>query len=216
MRYVVPIDAESSEASTTEFSTSDEFYPACENIDSNFFEEMADVNMSENELPPIEQIQVLNPENVNLITNFTLTLRNAPSQIQDLLRTLGEGQISTQLSSTDRDTTLLTNDSNVEKVMKKDASFEKWNDDSLSWTSHYYLLKTQCHIYKPLLVTDEAVCMKIYESIPEPQRQSIRGYWIRCGEKEQFDWKEMLSVFHEEYFDKVGAQKAERKLLAMR
>ncbi|KAI0991005.1 hypothetical protein K3495_g17182, partial [Podosphaera aphanis] len=58
--------------------------------------------------------------------------------------------------------------------------------------------------------------MKIYGSIPEPQRQRIRGYWIRCGDKEKFDSNEFLMECNKEYFDKIGAQKAKKKLLSMR
>ncbi|KHJ35738.1 hypothetical protein EV44_g3616 [Erysiphe necator] len=58
--------------------------------------------------------------------------------------------------------------------------------------------------------------MKIYESIPEPKRQRTRRYWIDCGEKEIYNWKEMLNICQEKFFDRVEAQKAERKLLVMR
>lgn len=58
--------------------------------------------------------------------------------------------------------------------------------------------------------------MKIYESIPEDKGQRIRGYWIECRKKEIYNWKEISDVCHEEFFDKVEAQKAERRILAMR
>ena len=158
------------------------------------------------------------PEEVDQLTNLLAVLRNGPTEVQGYLKGLMQGQIPTIPTSKEcqQGTGAESLPAESEKVMKRDATFEKWNGEPLTWTPHYYLLKTQCRVYKPLLVTDEAICMKIYESIPEPQRQRIRGYWIRCGEKETFNWKEMLSVCHNEYFDQVGAQKAERKLLSMR
>lgn len=71
----------------------------------------------------------------------------------------------------------------VNHPMILDAEFEKWDKNILTWTPHYYFLKIQCKIYQPLLVTDEVVFKKIYESIPEPKRQRISGYWIECGKK---------------------------------
>lgn len=59
----------------------------------------------------------------------------------------------------------------------------------MSWKPHYYFLKAQCEVYEPLLVSQKAVCMKIYESIPEPKQQRIRGYWIKCGDTGRYDWK---------------------------
>ena len=58
--------------------------------------------------------------------------------------------------------------------------------------------------------------MKIYGSIPEPQRQKIRGYWMQCGEREEFNSRDLLAQCNAEYFDQIGVQKAEKKLLSMR
>ncbi|KAI0991233.1 hypothetical protein K3495_g16954, partial [Podosphaera aphanis] len=58
--------------------------------------------------------------------------------------------------------------------------------------------------------------MKIYQSIPEPQRQRIRNHWMKCGAERNYNWKEFLVQCNEAYFDKVGAEKAERKLHSMK
>ncbi|KAI0991236.1 hypothetical protein K3495_g16951, partial [Podosphaera aphanis] len=58
--------------------------------------------------------------------------------------------------------------------------------------------------------------MKIYQSIPEPQRQRIRNHWMKCGAERNYNWKEFLVKCNEAYFDKVGAEKAERKLHSMK
>ncbi|KAI1005392.1 hypothetical protein K3495_g2830 [Podosphaera aphanis] len=100
--------------------------------------------------------------------------------------------------------------------MKRDPTFDKWDGKPSSWTPHFHFLKVQCRVYGPSLGSEEALCMKIYGSIPEPQRQKIRGYWIRCGDKEKFDSKDFLMEWNKEYFDKIGAQKAKKKLLSMR
>ncbi|KAI0991830.1 hypothetical protein K3495_g16357, partial [Podosphaera aphanis] len=71
-------------------------------------------------------------------------------------------------------------------------------------------------VYMPLLVTEEAVCMKIYESIPEPQRQRIRGYWIQCGRENVYDHEKLLDECNKRFYDKIGAEKAEKKLHSMK
>ncbi|KHJ31294.1 putative eka-like protein [Erysiphe necator] len=58
--------------------------------------------------------------------------------------------------------------------------------------------------------------MRLDAKLEKWDGKSVRGYWIDCGEKETYNWKEMLEVCYEEFFDRVEAQKAERKLLAMR
>lgn len=153
-------------------------------------------------------------ENTIRITN---AIENAPPEVQKYLLEILEGQ-TTKLPEVPAATGPKRSESTLfpEETIKRDAKFEKWDGKSLSWTPHYYFLKAQCRVYKPLLVTDEAVCLKIYESIPEPQRQRIRGYWIRCGEDENFNWKEFLEECNVQYFDQIGADKAERKLSKMR
>ncbi|KAI0992021.1 hypothetical protein K3495_g16165, partial [Podosphaera aphanis] len=101
-------------------------------------------------------------------------------------------------------------------VMKRDCKFDKWDGESHSWPPHFFFLKMQCKVYLPLLVTEEAVCMKIYESIPEPQRQRIRGYWMRIGQANVYDHKELLEECNNKFFDKIGAEKAEKRLHSMR
>ncbi|KAI1000131.1 hypothetical protein K3495_g8064 [Podosphaera aphanis] len=80
-----------------------------------------------------------------------------------------------------------------------------------SWTPHYHFLKVQCRVYMPLLVTEEAVCMRIYESITEPQRQRIRGDWIKCGRENVYDHEKLLDECNKRFFDKIGAEKSREK-----
>ncbi|POS81957.1 hypothetical protein EPUL_005578, partial [Erysiphe pulchra] len=176
---------------------------------------MADLNMSEEPQGSTGLTGNLTTNDINDLTSLVNAIKNSTPETQKFLKELMEGRkpnLTTAKDQSQSSTELTQKD----EVIRQNATFEKWNGEPLTWTPHYYLLKSQCRVYKPLLVTDEAVCMKIYESIPEPQRQRIRGYWIKCGEKEKYDWKEMLDVCHSEYFDQVGAQKAESKLLAMR
>lgn len=100
--------------------------------------------------------------------------------------------------------------------IQRDASFGKWDGESYTWTPHYQLLQVQCEVYLPFLVTEKAVCMKIYESIPEPQRQRIRGYWIKCGKTQEYSWKAFLNECNKTYYSKVESEKAENKLYSMK
>lgn len=100
--------------------------------------------------------------------------------------------------------------------MIRDATFGKWDGEPLTWPTHYQLLRVQCQVYLPFLVTEIAICMKIYESIPEPQRQRIRNYWIQCGRSQCYKWEEFLSECNKVYFDKVAAEKAEAVLYSMK
>lgn len=101
-------------------------------------------------------------------------------------------------------------------VMKMDAKSDKWDRNSLSWKPYYYFRKAMCKAYQTLLVTEEAVCLQIYEIIPEPQGQRIRGCWIRFGEQESYNWEEMLETFNKEYFDEIEDPWGERKLSSIR
>ncbi|POS86362.1 hypothetical protein EPUL_000567 [Erysiphe pulchra] len=166
---------------------------------------MADLNMSEGPQGSTGLVGNLTTDDINDLTSLVNAIKNSTLETQSFLKEMMEGQkLSLKTAKDQRQASIeLTQ---KDKVIRQNATFERWNGEPLTWTPHYYLLKSQCRVYKPLLVTDEAICMKIYESIPEPQRQGIREY----------DWKEMLEVYHSEYFDQVGAQKVERKLLAMR
>ncbi|KAI1002145.1 hypothetical protein K3495_g6057, partial [Podosphaera aphanis] len=184
---------------------------------------MHDEEMDHDAPNPTTPSQTLSPKDVEMLTNLVTALNNAAPETSTYLRRLMKGKDpmipeSSGNQSSSRNFVSSPDDKNfsTEGVIKRDAKFEKWDGESLSWTPHYYFLKVQCEVYEPLLVTQKAVCMKIYESIPEPKRQRIRGYWIKCGEADTYDWKEMLEACNKEYFDKVGAQKAEKKLLAMR
>ncbi|KAI0998655.1 hypothetical protein K3495_g9545 [Podosphaera aphanis] len=54
--------------------------------------------------------------------------------------------------------------------------------------------------------------MKIYESIPEPQRQRIRRYWIQCSRENVYDREKLLDKCNKRFFGKIGAETAEKKL----
>lgn len=134
----------------------------------------------------------LTTDDINKLLSIVAALKDAPPEAQGYVKDILEGkQIRAQEANRGKhgDASRYSNfndsSSAPRDIMKMDAKFEKWDGKSLSWTPHYYFLKAQCKVYQPLLVTEEAVCLKIYESIPEPQRQRIRGYWIRCGEQEK-------------------------------
>lgn len=182
---------------------------------------MGDTEMSDGQQSTAGPAINLSIEDINKVTNLLNALKNAPPETQQFLNDLMEGKNPSTEFRPITDTPInpapkQTISPLPTEPIRLDAKFEKWDGNSLTWMPHYYLLKMQCKIYQPLLVTDEAICMKIYESIPEPKRQQIRGYWIKCGRNDYYDWKEMLEVCHEEFFDRIEAQKAERKLLAMR
>ncbi|KAI0994649.1 hypothetical protein K3495_g13532 [Podosphaera aphanis] len=164
---------------------------------------MSDVQNESNTLPA-----GLSPEEISQLSQIAQVIANAPSGTKQYLEQLINKKTTAPVDS--------THGKLLQGVMKKDAKFERWDGKPESWTPHYHLLKVQCRVYQPLLVSEDAVCMKIYESIPEPQRQRIRGYWIKCGESEVFNWEQFLEECNKEYFDKIGAQRAERKLLSMR
>ncbi|POS84941.1 hypothetical protein EPUL_005598 [Erysiphe pulchra] len=93
---------------------------------------------------------------------------------------------------------------------ENDTNFEKRDGGPHSWTTHYQFLKFQSCVYLPLLITDKAICIKIYQSIPKPQRQRIRGYRIECERTNALNHKEMLEECNQRFFDKAGAVMAKR------
>ncbi|KAI0995605.1 hypothetical protein K3495_g12575 [Podosphaera aphanis] len=144
-----------------------------------------------------------------MLSNLLTALKNPTPEITSYLDNLMKGKNPTapessrnQSASGDIDSFPGDRNLSMDRVIKRDANFEKWDGESLSWTPHYYFLKVQCEVYEPLLVSQKAVCMKICESTPEPKRQRIRGYWIKCGETGIYDWKEMLEACNKEYFDR--------------
>ena len=214
MKFKVPENSDSSSSVSSEDSyysshSQDHSSKSCTSVKNTYIEMESNITPGPAGHP--ESSTNFTIGDVEKLSNLMLALNQAPPEAQKYFKDLMEGRApSIPIASKENDET------STNKVIKRDANFEKWSGEPLTWTPHYYLLKVQCRVYKPLLVTEEAVCMKIYESLPEPQRQRIRGYWVQCGEKYNYNWEEMLSVCHQEYFDKVGAQKAERKLLAMR
>ncbi|KAI6247691.1 hypothetical protein HI914_04253 [Erysiphe necator] len=242
MKYNVPSDAESISENSQETSSNIEFHETSEFLElnpstitekgkityisvANMTSEIGPENAqslvdSEELLDKMSGLRFEKSQNSGKSQNtirITNAIENAPPEVQKYLLEVLEGQ-KPKLPQVPAGTATQRSESTFspEETIKRDAKFEKWDGKSLSWTPHYYFLKAQCRVYKPLLVTDEAVCLKIYESIPEPQRQRIRGYWIRCGEDENFNWKEFLEECNVQYFDQIGADKAERKLSKMR
>ncbi|KAI1000738.1 hypothetical protein K3495_g7454 [Podosphaera aphanis] len=164
---------------------------------------MSDVQNESNTLPT-----GLSPEEISQLSQSTQVIANSSSGTKQYLDQLINKKTTAPVDS--------THGKVLHGVMKKDAKFERWDGKPESWTPHYHLLKVQCRVNQPLLVSGDAVCMKIYEGILEPQRQRNRGYWIKCGESEVFNWEQFLEECDKGYFDKIGAYRAERKLLSMR
>ena len=168
MNFEVPYISDSSPSSSPV-----DYFPATDYLDTQSDPPIMDSKTSEGNLASTGIPSAITSEYINNLSSLVTAIKNATPETQFFLKELMEGRnpkIQDQRQETDRS----SNSKN--EVMKRDATFEKWNGESLTWTPHYYLLKTQCRVYKPLLVTEEAVCMKIYECIPEPQRQRICGY----------------------------------------
>ena len=148
------------------------------------------------------------------LSRLVVALEQAPPEIQAYVKAALDGQ-SSQLPNTP---SIPSNTPAVQssQTMINNAKFEKWDGELHSWSPHFHFLKIQCKVYLPLLITEEAICMKIYGSIPEPQRQKIRGYWMKYGRQEVYNYKELLEECNNKFFDKVRAEKAEKRLHAMR
>ena len=209
MKIVVPTDSDSLSSSQLTSSSDDVFH------DTLYFPELMASSANDIEMTqPSSTMADL--ERLKKYNRFEEALSRAPLETQALFKNIMEGKDSQILRPTYEASRYASNDERAEKVMKKDAHFDKWDGEPHSWTPHYHFLKVQCRVYLPLLITEEAICMKIYQSIPEPQRQRIRGYWIECGRTNTFNHKEMLEECDRKFFDKIGAEKAEKKLQSMR
>ncbi|POS82355.1 hypothetical protein EPUL_004572, partial [Erysiphe pulchra] len=186
MKILVPSDSDSYSLLKVDASSEDEFYDFREPVYIMTGSSDVDVDM---ERPR------LTTEDLQKIERLDEALKKAPLETQVLLNDILEGR-STLASQSERVGSIpprfASTSEEREPMMKKNASFDKWD------------------------VTEEAVCMKIYQSIPEPQRQRIRGYWIKCGRNNSFDHKEMLEECNKKYFDKIEAEKADKKLRTMR
>lgn len=206
MRIQVPADSNSSTTEESVHSFEEEFFEASEYIPHPYpkMSSHNDINMRESSL---------STEQIEKLSRLANALANAPPEISSYLNDMMEGR-QTTVPIHSRPTPSI--DVSTEAQIQRDASFGKWDGQPHTWTPHYQLLQVQCEVYLPFLVTQKAVCMKIYESIPEPQRQRIRGYWIGCGRNQFYNWKEFLEECDKTYFNRVGAEKAEQKLFSMK
>ncbi|KAI0990997.1 hypothetical protein K3495_g17190, partial [Podosphaera aphanis] len=134
--------------------------------------------MDHDTLNPTMPSQPPSPKDLEMLSNLITALKNSTPEITSYLDNLMKGKNPTAPESSRNQNASGNIDSfpgdrnpSMDGVIKRDAKFEKWDGESLSWTPHYYFLKVQCEVYEPLLVSQKAVCMKIYESIPEPKRQ---------------------------------------------
>ncbi|POS83352.1 hypothetical protein EPUL_005054, partial [Erysiphe pulchra] len=195
MKILVPSDSNS--LLKVVASSEDEFYDFREPVYNMTGSSDVDVDM---ERPRLTTDDL---QKIERLSRLDEALKKAPLETQVLLNDILKGR-STLASQLERVGSIpprfASTPEETGPMMKKDASFDK----------------VQCRVYLPLLVTEEAVYMKIYQSIPEPQRQRIRGYWIKCGRNNSFDHKEMLEECNKKYFDKIGAEKADKKLRTMR
>ncbi|POS82392.1 hypothetical protein EPUL_005901 [Erysiphe pulchra] len=184
MKILVPSDSDSYSLLKVDTSSEDEFYDFREPIDYRRLKKLERLSRLDESLKkaPLETLVLLND-----ILEGCSTLASQSERV---------GSIPPRVASTSEETGLM---------MKKDASFDKWDGEAYSWTPHFHFLKVQCPVYLPLFVTEEA-----------PQRQRIRGYWIKCGRNNSFDHKEMLEECNKKYFDKIGAEKAKKKLRTVR
>lgn len=200
------IEPPSESNSSTIEDSAEEFFDILEQL-SSLPPAMApdrDVNMEESSLSSVQ---------IEKLLRIADAFENAPPAISNYLNDVMEGR---QPNRTIYSEPVMPAEPPNEAQIQRDASFGKWDGESHTWTPHYQLLQFQCEVYLPFLVTEKAVCMKIYESIPEPQRQRIRGYWIKCGRSQCYKWREFLEECDRTYFNKVGAEKAEQKLYSMK
>ncbi|KAI0995279.1 hypothetical protein K3495_g12903 [Podosphaera aphanis] len=190
MKFSVPESDQSSSPSTSFFSAEDFSAQATINLADHLLE-MADSSAS----PQLGDVDMTseNPQNI--------TTKSSVEELQGLVRLLiGRNTQPKQNSS---------------GVTRRDVSLAKWDGDQKEFPFYVQLLEARIEEELDRIISDKSICLDMVNSLPVDKRPRVTGWFNDRSEEKQYNWRELVQHFRNEFEDKQAKLAASEKLLRM-
>ncbi|KAI0992105.1 hypothetical protein K3495_g16081, partial [Podosphaera aphanis] len=100
-------------------------------------------------------------------------------------------------------------------LTRRDVSLAKWDGDQREFPFYIQLLEARIEEEMDGRFSDKSICLDMVNSLPVDKRPRVAGWFNERSEKNNFNWRELVQHFRNEFEDKQAKLAASEKLLRM-